>query len=275
MKHQYTFTVLRYFHDVVGGEFVNVGLLFYCPSGQYVALKYDRRYSRVSHFFGDSAGSELPAMIHRMAVRLQDTALSLFPERDAGRVASSILTPDSSSLQFSEIRGGVCVDPKETARQLFERYVTRYIAAAPERTTRSDQEVLLSFRHALKLRQIVGGIGERVIHASLYEHRFPIAWKNAAWHTGEPVSMDLVAPDAIVDKANKWLGRATNLAEANEKFTLHFLIGPPSSQDRSVRIAYEHALKIIGKVPLDHEIHTEKDAPRFAERVAADLAQTH
>jgi len=36
MKPQYSFTIVRYVHDVVGGEFVNVGVVLYAPDQDYV-----------------------------------------------------------------------------------------------------------------------------------------------------------------------------------------------------------------------------------------------
>lgn len=270
MKYQYTFSILRYFHDVVGGEFVNVGLLFHCPEARYVTLKYDRRYSRVSNFFGDSAGAELPAMIHRMAIRVKARAHALFPQQDALVVASDVIAPDSSSLQFSAVRGGFCNDAQAKAEQLFDRYVTQYMKKT-ERLSRTDEEVLIPFTAALRH---VGraDLPERVVTSKDFTHKFPISWKNGEWHTGEPLSMDLITPDAIVAKANKWLGQAVNLAEENADLTIHFLIGAPQSDDRRVKDAYRHAVRIIEKAPIEKEIYTEDDAEKFANRVARDLA---
>ena len=275
MKYKYTFSVLHYVHDVVSGEFVNIGLLFHCPEAGVVNLQFERRYSRISKFFGDSAGAEVANVVAGIASRLDETVgrTRMFPAKDALELANHLLASDSSSLQFSELRGGVCLDAEATARSLFERYVEKYVFTST-RPTRSDDDVLNTFKKALRERELVGQIRPRLIATKDYKHEFPLAWKNGIWHTAEAVSLDLISPDAIVDKANRWLGRGTNLREG-EAFKLHFLIGAPSSTSPTVHEAFAHALRIMEKVPVDHELHREPDAASFADAVARDIATAH
>ncbi len=122
MKTTFTYTVLRYVHDIATGEFVNVGVALYAPEAKYVSALCNPRYSHLSKMFAD-------------------------------------------------------------------------------------------------------------------------AWKNGVWNLNQPVSMDLQDADSILDKANRWLGRATNLKDSTEDFRLWMLIGEPKVE--KLRPAYAKAPNIL------------------------------
>ncbi|MGO9273834.1 MAG: DUF3037 domain-containing protein [Terriglobia bacterium] len=56
MKIPYTFSVLRYVHDPVTTEFVNVGVALYAPDAKYLSAictpHYARLSDRLSEMFG-------------------------------------------------------------------------------------------------------------------------------------------------------------------------------------------------------------------------------
>src|SRR5208282_3122095 len=96
------------------------------------------------------------------------------------------------------------------------------------------------------------------------------AWRNGAWNLYQPVSMDLLDSDSILDKANRWLGRATNLKDSDEQFHLWMLIGEPRI-DR-LRPAYAKALNILKKMPVRTKFISEQEAVRFSCELADEMA---
>jgi Protein of unknown function (DUF3037) len=150
MKTTFTYTVLRYVHDIATGEFVNMGVVLYAPEARYVSALCNPRYGRLSKMFGD-------------------------------------------------------------------------------------------------------------------------AWKNGLWNLYQPVSMDLQDADTILDKANRWLGRATNLKDSTEDFRLWMLIGEPKVD--KLRPAYAKALNILNKMPVDKDLVTEAEAAKFSEELAGEIAK--
>ena len=56
MKIPYTFTILRYVHDVLSGEFINVGVVLYAPQARFLDAKFTTRYVRLSKMFNDVNG---------------------------------------------------------------------------------------------------------------------------------------------------------------------------------------------------------------------------
>ena len=102
-----------------------------------------------------------------------------------------------------------------------------------------------------------------------YDYQFDHAWKNGIWNLYEPVSMDLQNADSILDKANRWLGRVTNLQDAEDPFRLWMLIGEPRIE--KLRPAYAKARNILKKMPVQKDFVPEHEAQQFAERLASEM----
>lgn len=278
-RNRYSFTVLRYVHDVVTGEFANVGVVLYAPEARYLGARCVNTYSRLSAFFGlvDPAHFKklmlhIEGAVERLSESLFKTPrLDMFGDRlptDVMACAGEILPPDDSSLQFSQPGGGVADHPEAALARLFDRYVERY-AHRPQKPTRNDEQVLGVFRRELKERAILGRLHAKTIVAPSYEHEFPHAWQNGKWNACEAVSFDLAAAGDVAEKANKWLGRGVTLSESKERFKLYLLIGKPSAE--RLDAAFNKATSILHKMPCEHELVMEDAAPAFAEAVMADL----
>jgi len=52
-RRAYSYTVLRYVHDVTTGEFVNVGLVLYTPSDAELRVKTRHTMGRIRDIFPD------------------------------------------------------------------------------------------------------------------------------------------------------------------------------------------------------------------------------
>jgi len=275
MKTPYTFSVLRYIHDVVSGEFVNVGVALYAPEVRFLSISCVSTYSRPSNFFGGIEGEHFKRMmrhittgIEELAEQLRTEPLFTAPSSDIKGWVDQVFPPDDSSLQFSPPRGGVTNDPQATLEELYERFVERY-ARRTQPPSRSDEEVLRMFRDHLARRQLLSRVRSKKIAGRDYEHEFPFAWKNGIWHASEALSFDLVSSGNILEKANQWLGRAINLNESPESFKLYLLLGKPR-QEKLIP-SFGRAQNILDKMPCEHEFISEDDAPKFAEQVSKEL----
>ena len=81
------------------------------------------------------------------------------------------------------------------------------------------------FRKELGSKQVLSRMQSKRIIGKDYDYEFQHAWRNGTWNLYEPISMDLLDADSILDKANRWLGRATNLKDSTDQFHLWILIG--------------------------------------------------
>lgn len=274
MKIPYTYSVLRYVHDPVSEEFANVGIVLYAPETRFLGVRCDTRYSRASAFFGRIEGAHFRELIRHIEAhisRLSDdlhSKLRFDHPKDVRGWVDTILPPDDSSFQFSDVRGGISSDPELTLEELYERFVLRRLAA-PEKTSRTDDQVLRVFKEPMVERGIYSRLHPKTITVADYQHRFPLAWKNGRWNTSEAVSFDLHDTESILAKAHKWLGRMVNLQESEEAFKLYLLLGSPRIE--GLGTSYHKAKNILHKAEIDHEFVEEHDAASFADRVEGEL----
>lgn len=269
MKTAYTYTLLRYVHDVASGEFANVGVVLFAPDARYAGAICRDTHGRIGKMFPDmNRDGFKPLMryiesrIDAMGERLRgELPLEAMPA-DAGALARSVLPHDDSSLQWGPVGGGLCDDPAQKLEDLFLRYVTRY----DEKTalkTRTDDEVWSRFKRALDQQHVTSRLQPKKISVADDEVEFARAYKNEQWHCLEAVSLDLALADSIKHKAHQWLGQIASVQHA-EPFRVCFLVGSPQAPE--LQESYRNALRILGKVPVDHEIVTEEAAGSFADR---------
>ncbi|WP_457091057.1 DUF3037 domain-containing protein [Microvirga sp. P5_D2] len=259
-KSPYSYTVLRYMHDVITGEFVNVGVVLFVPSGNILRAKMRTSVGRIKGVFPDLDRRSFVTSMHsvRRGIRriTKEVADSGFLNSDlnAAELARRAVPADDSSLQWSPIGTGLTDSPDNTLERLYERFVTRYDAHSPHRT--SDEDVWRPVREKLAERKLSLPLQEKVVVGATDAISFKHAWKNGQWHAYEPISLDLADAEGIKDKARRWRGHLAAVADGNpEQFKLHFILGAP--QDPSLKSAYENAVAILRKSPFHPSIYEE------------------
>lgn len=273
MKTTYSTVTLRYIHDVVTGEFANIGVVLYCPEQRFLEARFTTSYERLNAIFLKIDHLHFRAVIRYMANRFEEIAadirddLHILPVTGLSEIVRKVLPPDDSSLQWSEQGGGFTNDPTKTIGELYKRLVERFVAGA-EQVSRSDDEIAKPFK--AKLGRKAEKLGQKTIETKDYQYDFRFAWKNHIWHLYEPVSFDLVDPGSIREKANKWLGRGVALHEASERFKIHFMLGEP--QQPATKAAFENAIHLLNKIPGQKELIRENALERFAESVAREIS---
>jgi hypothetical protein len=276
VKSPYSFSVLRYIHDPVTQEFANVGIVLYSKEANYVDAKCTTSYARLSRIFTTIDGNRfrqitrfLEGRVHAIgqSIRSQLRFEDMLPMET---LLSSVLPPDDSAFQFSPVGVGLSKDLDKTLSELFDRFVERYSGNASPK--RDDEDVWKVFRGPLERRNVASKLTPKTIVAPNYEYEFEHSWKNESWHLYEPVSFDLVDPGSILDKANRWVGRATSLADSKEPFKIHMLIG--ETRESGLRNTFIKAQNILNKMPGKKELIKENEAEAFAEELAGEI-QSH
>ena len=272
MKTTYSNITLRYVHDVVTGEFANIGVVLYAPEQRFLEARFTTSYERLNAVFLKIDHLHYRALMRYMANRFDEIAadirdgLHVPPVTALNEIVRQVLPPDDSSLQWSEQGGGFTDDAAKTMDELYKRFVERYVAGA-EQVSRTDEEIAKPFK--AKLGRKAEKLSEKTIETKDYQYDFRFAWKNNIWHLYEPVSFDLVDPGSIREKANKWLGRGVALHDAKEKFKIHFLLGEPRQAE--TKAAFENAIHLLSKMPGQKELVRESEMEHFAEHVAEEI----
>ncbi|MBE7502336.1 MAG: DUF3037 domain-containing protein [Verrucomicrobiales bacterium] len=275
MKTAYTYTVLRYVHDIATGEFVNVGVVLHAPEARYASALCRATYGRLSKVFPGLDGEAFKGMMHYVQSRLEELGDGLRDELPLGgrstsvmELAQSVLPPDDSSLQWSSPGSGLSDDPSRTLEALFDRLVGTY-DEAPAKERRTDEEVWRKYRRSLEARQVLRHLRPHKIAVQDDEVEFRYAWRNGVWHCLEPVSLDLSSGDSIREKAHRWLGQIMSVKDAPERFKVYLLLGEP--QQATLRPAFDRAVSILHKLPVEKEIVREELAGEFSERFAREV----
>jgi hypothetical protein len=268
-REPYTYVVLRYRHDPLAGEAVNVGVVLHAPTSRFLGARFRRTYGRISRVFPDLEGSalrrDLAAIEHAFARLSRKEGDDLFFEsHNAATLAHRVIGKDDGSLIWSELGSGISSSPTKTLDDLFSRFVSRYDDTS--RYRRSDADVWRPFRDRLLEREI-GEIFERKrFRSPLDEVEFEHAWKNGKWHCFQPLSFDLANVDSIQEKAARWVGHMVGLSNASDPFQPYFIVGKPS--DEKLMGAYERAVDFISEAPLDPRIVRETELDQLADTIA-------
>jgi hypothetical protein len=275
MKTSFTYTVLRYVHDTTTGEFVNVGVALYAPKVRYASALCRTTYGRLSKAFPGIDGESFRGLMRHIQSRFEELGDRYRSELPLGELpksaldlAHTILPRDDSSLQWSPAGGGLTEDASATLESLFDRLVMRYDERPPV-PTRTDEDVWRKYRRNLESRHVLKHLQPKKIVVEDDEVEFQYAWKNGVWHCLEPLSFDLSSRDSIKRKAHEWLGQIQSVSKTSEPFKLYLLLGEP--QEEELRSAFDKAVSILGKVPVEKEIVRERNAGAFSENFALEI----
>jgi hypothetical protein len=247
-QRPYTYTTLRYVHDVRTGEFLNVGVVVHVASLGRLEFRTRKTFGRAKHMFPDLDGeafrTSMQAVDRTLAAQARRIADARLLDTDgtAASIARKALPADDSTLQWSEAGSGLSDDIAQTLDRLYARMVTRYDPHTLRR--RTDEDVWRPVREKLDQLEIPIQLEEKVIASATDEVSFKHAWKNGKWHAYEPLSLDLADADGIKDKARRWRGHLAAVADgAREDLKLHFIVGAP--QNPTLQPAYQKALTIL------------------------------
>lgn len=275
MKTAYTYTVLRYVHDTSTGEFVNVGVALLAHEARYASALCRTTYGRLSKTFPGMDGEAFKSLMRHVQSRIEELGdrfrnelpLEGFPASVLD-LAHAVLPADDSSLQWSPAGSGLSENPSQTLETLFDRLVGRYDERPPQER-RSDEEVWRKYRRSMESLHVLSHLQPKTIAVQDDEVEFRYAWRNGVWHCLEPVSLDLSSADSIREKAHRWLGQITSVKESREPFKVYLLLGEP--QNEALRPAFERAVSILHKLPVENEVVREDHAAEFSERFAREI----
>lgn len=252
MKHLFEYSILRYTHDAVTQEFVNIGVLLYSAQINYLDVKVSTRYRRVSRMFNgiDPSAyrqnrSTIEKAVKRVKKNLDQGSLTDGFANELSVIIKKILPENDASLSFSEPKQGVAESLENELDYIFNRIVDEY-AKEPVKTTRTDQDVWSDYRTIFRRKNILQYLERTTIKTQMFPIEFDHAYKNERWHPVEPVSFDLSQSSYIHEKAARWIGKAVTLATSDQIGTLFILSGKPS--EPSLVEAYEIAKKGLEQI---------------------------
>jgi hypothetical protein len=276
VKTPYSYTILRYMHDPLIGEFINVGVALLAPEERYASAICRDTYRRLAKTFPTMNGEAFKNLMRFIRSRFAEVGDRLCTEFTFGEsptsvleIAHSILPADDSSLQWSPPGSGLTDNPSKTLEGLFQRMVMAH-EEPPPKESRDDDAVWRTYKRDLESRHVLKHLRPKTISVQDDSMEFQYAFQNGVWHCLEPISFDLIAPDGIREKAHRYLGQILSVKDAPERFKIYMLIGRP--QDGALRQASEAGVRILRKAPVENEIYFEEQAAEFSARIAGEIA---
>lgn len=261
----YELQILRYHHDVITGEFVNVGIILFNKETKYLKCRVTHRYARLSRFFhAEKTASHVSQVVRSFENSVKKISNEMSTKLDYNNynsiddITSGVLPKDDSSLQCSEIIKGLTLNFNKTFDELFERYVTLY-ENIPVKESRTDEE---AWNHVYKKYFDEFGITKKLSKKKIKTENdtfeFDLTFKNGSLHLYNPVSFDLVDYDSIREKAYKWKGKLAEIETADEKVDIHMLLLYPENQNKKDTELIKNVLQSSTKKKNLH-LYTEKN----------------
>jgi hypothetical protein len=137
----YQYQIVRYVHDQVTGEFVNVGIVVFHPESNFLEWKFIKKYHRISQFFKNVNGDFLVSTLRNFnqQLRIENNRLGeLFTDyKTLDAITSSILPKDDSALICSPVFQGIDLDLSAATEDLFNRLVNEYFYEPSEKRDRA------------------------------------------------------------------------------------------------------------------------------------------
>lgn len=120
----FEYAVIRIVPRVEREEFLNVGVILYCPKRKFLKAKYHLNNQRINHFCQEI---DIPDVENHLRTFEQ---ISL-GQKDAGPIAHLpiaerfrwLTATRSTIVQTSKVHPGFCADPEKTLNRLFEQLV--------------------------------------------------------------------------------------------------------------------------------------------------------
>lgn len=274
-KTPFSYVVLRYMHDALTREFVNIGVLLYAPGFRFLGFEKLPTFERVKGMFPGAHSESLRQLLMYLSSRTEETAGRIQGSLDASSlsaetIATGLLPMDDSALQWSSAGGGVTGDPEQILKELFERLVLRHLKAHPV-TRRDDGDVWKPFERELRRRDVLQRFQEKVLSVGELRHRFENTWQPSGSYLRlyQPLSLDLLEPSGIVEKAVRWRALIGELRKAEPEFFIYLLLGRPS--ESSSNRAYKQACETLAEQEGRKRLVSEEEAPQFAEAVEREV----
>lgn len=273
-REAYSYTVLRYVHDVLTGEFVNVGVVLHAASGLRSQFRMTSgRVSRVFPSLDRKAFSEAIRSVRSAVERLEkkEQSAGLFRSSpDALAFAQKALAADDSSFQWSPPGSGLTGNASATLLDLFERFVGRYDQPGQDDRHRGDADVWKPIREKLERYEVADRLRKQTFVGQTDTITFEHAWKNGKWHAIKPLSLDLADDDEVKKKAYRLRGHLDSVADGLiEELSLSIVLGAPS--DPALQGAYQSARTILQKAAVHTVVVEESQIDDLVARLADEI----
>jgi hypothetical protein len=121
----FEYAVIRYVPRPEREEFLNVGVILYCPSKKFLHMKFSLDQNRIEAFYADANVEELNNYLEAFKeVCCGSSVDSPIAKLDIASRFRWLTATRSTIVQTSKVHPGFCEDPMEKLDKLHEQLVT-------------------------------------------------------------------------------------------------------------------------------------------------------
>ena len=268
----YQYQLLRYMHDYLSGEFVNVGIVFFEPQTRFLRAAMLPRIQRVSDFFTDVDGRRLQSVLRHIenTVNQQGGALreqlDLVPLSSIEQVTQKLIAPNDAAWQWDKVVKGLSMFPDTTFNSLYERLVLKYTDAIGPNKVSDDDVWRQTYKKYFDKYRLTSKLYPRAIPTAHDTIQFDQTYQNGSLHCYQALTFDLERADTIKAKAYKWFGLLNELRTSPEPVYVHFLTTAPTHNSELWNFI-EQKLKSAAGENLQVDVLKEADAEPLARKL--------
>jgi hypothetical protein len=127
----YQYQVLRYRHDAVSGEFVNIGIVFFDADNRLLCARITEKQERIVRFFGSVSRAFLLNTTKHLGNTFNQIAKRLASDSTASytsitEITSAVLPVNDNGLFFSEVHKGWHFDYQNAFNETYHRLIGKY-----------------------------------------------------------------------------------------------------------------------------------------------------
>lgn len=270
----YQYQVLRYLHDHVTGEFVNVGLVFYEPETRFLRAQVIPKTQRLTDFFPGLAGRYILSVLKHFAsvVNQKGQALAAlgplftsFEEFDLTQFTLGLVRPNDAAWQLTAVERGLTLHAADTFAGLYQRLIGEYQQETPPARTADEQVWRQTYKQYFDRHHLTEKLEPRQIPTANDEIKFDHTWQNGVLNCFEAVTFQLKQPAKVKDKAYKWVGRLAELGTGDVPMHIYLLTAAPA--DPTLQAVVEQIITSASTNKVKVDIIHEREAENFARRI--------
>jgi hypothetical protein len=280
MSNDFTYSILQYKHNLVLGENINIGVLFYfSKDNSFEFVSGDISRAKAIYLDFDTAlYNSYFKVINQNLLRKIDL---FYNEYDGKNLSSfihkNIFSKDASGLVFSEpIQVPNVFKDKETAINEYSRLLLPGVnTEKPIKTRHSESYLVRKFSNYIfnDNTELEKRVKKNVkIKTKFLDLNFNFSWDNDIKNYLKPISFDLTEPTLFQTKAASYYGILSQLNELQRKndFQFNFIIARP--QDKTYANEFENALDFLSSVKNKNNFIYENQLEEYSNELISKLS---
>jgi len=277
MSGVFKYSLLKYVHSDLLGEYLNVGILLYFPDSDILRFVFPKSLARLKDLYKDHFSEKLVLSILKTLDQTsrernihRNLSSSNFIQYDFSDLQQWLLPVDSTALRFGPVKTAVAYGQEEIIVRDYFKMFFSYFERNVAHGKRNDEDFI-----SKKLKGILRRkdseyqrfiIPDAEVSAPILpdgKFLFDFSWNNHVTHYVKPISFDLVESKSINTKAAQYFGYLSALADQIGNDSIDILTTRP--QDRNLWGNYDKALTMIDKVAIKKNIIPQSDYENYAQ----------